>query len=74
VLDRLGDLSGDGDDELDLVTRELARLNRADVQSAGEPLARDDRDGEDRLVLILRQVGEELEARVEVSAPPPPRR
>ena len=66
MLDRLGDLVGDRHQELDLFLRELSRLKRADVQCAGQPLPREDRHGENRLVLILREVGEELEAGVEV--------
>ena len=66
VLDRLGDLRGDRDEELDLGLGELARLARADVEGALELLPREDRHGEDRLVLVLGQVREELEARVEV--------
>jgi hypothetical protein len=66
VLDRLRHLRRNRDDELDLVSRELPRLDRADVEGTGQPLARDDRHGEDRFVLILRQVREELETRIEV--------
>jgi hypothetical protein len=66
VLDRLRDLVGDGDEQVDLVTRELARFERADVQRAREMLPRQDRDREDRLVLVLGQVRELLEARVEM--------
>ena len=66
VLDRLRDLRGDREQQLDLGPGELARLARADVQRALELVAREDRHGEDRLVLVLRQVGERLEARVEV--------
>ena len=70
VLDRLRDLRRDREQQLDLVVRELARLAGADVQRALEPLAaREDRHGEDRLVLVLGQVGEVLEARVEVRLP-----
>jgi hypothetical protein len=42
------------------------RLLRADVERALQPLAREDRDREDRLVLLFPQVRERLEARVEV--------
>ena len=66
VDDRLRDLAGDRLEQLDLVGSELARLARADVERAGELLAREDRDGEDRLVLRLGQVRELLPARVEV--------
>ena len=45
---------------------ERAWLARAEVERALELLAHQDRDGEDRLVLVLVQVGERLEARVEV--------
>ena len=65
--DRLRDLVGDRLDELDLGCVVLARDARADVERAGELLAVDEnRHGEDRLVLRLRQVGEELEAWIEV--------
>ena len=66
VLDRLRDLAGDRHEELDLGLAVLARLARAYVQRAFEPLTGQDRDGEDRLVLLLAQVGERLEARIEV--------
>jgi hypothetical protein len=67
VHDRLRDLVGDRLDELDLGRVVLARDARADVERAGELLAvNEDRHGEDRLVLRLRQVGEELEAWIEV--------
>ena len=64
--DRLGDLARDRLQQLDLVRPELARLAGADVERARQLLAREDRDGEDRLVLRLRQVRELLPARVEV--------
>ena len=60
VLDRLRDLVGDREQELDLVRPELARLPRTDVEGAGQLLAGQDRDGQDRLVLVLRQVREGL--------------
>ena len=66
VLDRLADLRGDGEQEVDLGGRELARAARAHVERPLELLAREDRDGEDRLVLVLGQVRERAEARVEV--------
>ena len=66
VLDRLRHLAGDADEELDLGLRELTGLQRADVDRALELLAHEDRHGEDRLVLLLVQVREDLEARVEV--------
>ena len=67
VLDRLRDLRRDRDEELDLRVAERARLARADVERALELVrARHDRHGEDRLVLVLGQVREALEARVEV--------
>ena len=67
VLDRLRDLRGDHEQQVDLVLGEVARLARADVERALEPLAAgEDRHGEDRLVLVLGQVREVLEARVEV--------
>ena len=66
VHDRLRHLRGDRDEQVDLGRRELARRPRPDVQGARELLAREDRDGEDRLVLVLGQVGKRLEARIEV--------
>jgi hypothetical protein len=67
VLDRLRDLIRDRREEVDLVPGELAWLERPDVESARKPLAREDRHGQNRLVLLLREVREELEARIEVS-------
>jgi hypothetical protein len=67
VQDRLRHLAGDRRQQLDLAVGVDPRLTRADVERALEPLALDeDRHGEDRLVLRLLQVGELLEARVEV--------
>jgi hypothetical protein len=66
VHDRLRDLRRDRDEEVDLVLRELARRERPDVQSACETLARENRHGENRLVLVLAQVRERLEPRIEV--------
>jgi hypothetical protein len=66
VLDRLRDLVGNGDEQLDLVTRELPRLECADVERTGQPVTGEDRHGQDRLVLVLGEVREELEAWVKV--------
>ena len=67
VLDRLRDLRGDREQQLDLVVAEHARLARAHVQRALErTVARQDRHREDRLVLVLGQVREVLEARIEM--------
>ena len=66
VLDRLRDLRRDRDQQVDLRLGERPRLPRAHVERALELVARQDRHGEDRLVLVLGQVGEELEARVEM--------
>ena len=66
MLDRLRHLRRDRGDEVDLVVCELPRCDRADVQGSGESLSRDDRHRKDRLVLVLRQIREELEARIEV--------
>ena len=66
VLDRLRHLAGDRHQQVDLGLRERPRLARADVERAFELLAREDRDGEDRRVVVLGQVRERLEARVEV--------
>ena len=51
VDDRLRDLVGDRLQQLDLVRPVLARLAGADVERTRQLLAREDRDGEDRLVL-----------------------
>jgi len=66
VDDRLRHLARDRLEQLDLVRPELPRLARADVERAGELLARQDWHCEDRLVLRLLQVRELLPARVEV--------
>ena len=67
VLDRLRHLRGDREQQLDLVLGERARLAGADVERAFErAVARQDRHRQDRLVLVLGQVGEVLEARVEM--------
>jgi hypothetical protein len=66
VLDRLRDLGGDRDEEVDLGRGELSRLDRADVQRPRQLVPGQDRDREDRLVLILGQVREGLEALVEM--------
>ena len=68
VLDRLRDLRRDRDEQVDLRLGVLPRRARADVERALELLARQDRHRQDRLVLVLGQVREELEARVEVGA------
>ena len=65
--DRLGDLVGDRLEQLDLVAAGTRAAPGANVQRALEHFAADeDRYGEDRLVLVLLQVRELLEARVEV--------
>jgi hypothetical protein len=67
VLDRLRDLGGDRDQQVDLGLGVLARSPRADVErSLQQLLAGQDRHGQNRLVLVLAQVRELLEARVEV--------
>ncbi len=66
VLDRLRDLARDGHEQVDLVGPELARRLGADVEGALEPLLREDRDGEDRLVLLLAQVGKAFEPGIEM--------
>ena len=66
VLDRLRDLMRDRLEQLHLVLREPARQERTHVQRAGEPLLRGDRHRQDRLVHLLVQVGELLEAGVEM--------
>ena len=66
VLDRLRDLRRDREQQVGLRLGVVARRARADVERAGELVARDDRHGEDRRVLVLGQVRELLEARVEV--------
>jgi hypothetical protein len=66
VLDRLRDLRCDRNEQIDLVLRELARLERPHVERSRKALAREDRNGEDRFVFVLTQVRKLLEARVEV--------
>src|SRR5204862_1589523 len=51
--DRLCDLRRDGEQELDLRVRELARAERAHVERARELLPRKDGDWEERRVLVL---------------------
>ena len=68
VLDRLRDLRGDGDEEVDLRVRERARRPRPHVERSLQLVPREDGDGEDRLVLVLREVRELLEPRIEVRA------
>ncbi len=67
VLDRLRDLARDRHEEVDLVGPELTGSLGADVQGSLEALLGEDGNGEDRLVLLLAQVRETLEARVEMS-------
>jgi hypothetical protein len=66
VLDRLRDLPRDRREQVDLGLRELPRRERPHVEGAGELVSREDRHGEDRLVLVLGQVREGLETLVEV--------
>ena len=66
VLDRLRHLRGDREQEVDLGRRERPRRPGANVERAGELLPGQDGDGEDRLVLVLGQVLERPEARVEM--------
>ena len=66
MLDRLRNLPGDRDEKLDLRVRELARSACPNVQCTRQLLAREDRHRKDRLVLVLGQVGEALEPRVEM--------
>ena len=66
VLDRLRDLGRDRDEQVDLGLGVVAGCTRADVQRALHLLPGEDGDGEDRLVLVLGQVRELLEAGVEV--------
>ena len=66
VLDRLRDLGGDRDEQVDLGLGVVAGGARAHVQRALHLLPRQDGHGEDRLVLVLGQVRELLEARVEM--------
>ena len=66
MLDRLRHLRGDRQQQADLALREVAPVDRADVERAFELVAREDRHGEDRLEPILREVRERLEARIEV--------
>ena len=66
VVDRLRHLRGDREQQVDLALVVRARLARAQVERALKLLAHQDRHGEDRLVLLLVEVGKDLEARVEV--------
>ena len=66
VLDRMRRLRGDRDEQVDLGLGVLARRARADVECPGERVPGQDRHGQDRLVLVLGQVGKLLETRVEV--------
>ena len=66
VLDRLRDLGRDRQEQLDLGRAELARLPCPDVQRARELLPGQDGHREDRLVLVLGEVRERLEALVQV--------
>jgi hypothetical protein len=67
VLDRLRHLAGDREQQLDLPIREHARFPRAHVEGALELVAAGhDRYRQDRLVLVLGQVRERLEAWIEV--------
>ena len=68
VHDRLRDLGRDRGEQLYLRFAELARPPRPDVERARELLAREDRHREDRLVLVLVEVRELLETRIEVRA------
>src|SRR5207253_7250444 len=58
VLDRLRDLCGDRNEELDLGVREFPGPARADIQCTRQLLARENRYCQDRLVLVLGEVGE----------------
>ena len=60
------DLRRDRNQQVDLFAGEVPRRDRADVQRAGKPLAREDRHGENRLVLVLGQIRERLEPRIEM--------
>ncbi len=66
VLDRLRNLRRDCLEERLLAVGELPRLPRADVEGALELVLREDRDGEDRLVVLLAKVREPLEPGVEM--------
>ena len=68
MLDRLSDLRRDRRQEPDLRVGECPRLARPDVERALEDLAGEDGDGEDGLVLVLAQVRERLETRIEVGS------
>ena len=66
VLDRLRHLPGDRHQQVDLRLGESPWLAGADVERTFELLTRQDRDGKDRGVVVLRQVRERLEARIEM--------
>ena len=66
VLDRLAHLAGNRHEQLDLGLVELPLLDGADVQSPLQALPGEDGHGQDGFVLLLVEVREVLEARVEV--------
>jgi len=67
MLDRLCYLRSDGEQQVDLVLRERTWLAGAHVERTLErPVAGEDRDGENRFVLVLGQIQEILEAWVKV--------
>ena len=66
VLDRLADLASDRRQQLDLVLGEHPRPPRAHVERPLQPVAGHHRHGQDRLVLVLGQVGKRDEAGVQV--------
>ena len=66
MLDRLPNLGCDRHEQLDLGFGELSGLPRSHVERAFELVPSEDRHGEDRLILVLGKVREELEARVEM--------
>jgi hypothetical protein len=66
VLDRLGDLAGDRHEQVDLGLPVRPRLPGSDVQRALETVLEEDRDGEDRLILLLAEVRKALEAGVKM--------
>jgi hypothetical protein len=69
VLDGLRDLPCDRHQQVDLRMVVLSRGDRPHVERALEAVAGQDRHGENRLVLLLMEVREGLEARVEVRRP-----
>ena len=68
VLDRLRHLTCDRHEQVDLRLVVLPRGDRPHVERPLETILGEDRDGEDRFVLLLVQIREVLEARIEMGS------